>query len=406
MSIAVELSRMAVARREDLEGKKVLLRLDLNVPIRDGKIFNDARLRASLTVVRSLMRRGAQVMILSHLGRPGASPEEHARYSLAPIADWLQHNLQTPVPLCKDWYPTPPGGIASGEIVLLENVRFHPEETANGEALGRYFGSICDLYVMDAFAVCHRANASTEAVIRHAPEVCAGPLLLEEMEAVGQLMDSARSPVLTIASGAKISDKLPLLRSLTRISDCVIPGGGIANTFLAAQGIQVGPSLHQSDLRPQALEIMQQTEVLLPEWVVTAEPPATKDGDFADIGIEHVEALDGSRMVMDIAPRSVLQWEERLQQAGTLLWNGPLGMFENPAFAGGTIALGEILARCSGFTLAGGGDTISAVEMCGVQDQLSYLSTGGGAFLAALEGRSLPAIEAMRHRLEQGESGG
>lgn len=400
MSIADELSQMAVARREDLQGKRVLLRLDLNVPIRDGRIHNDARLRASLTAVRSLLRRQARLMIMSHLGRPGSGDEERRKTSLAPIAAWLRRELQAEIPLCVDWHETPPQ-VNSGEAVLLENVRFHPEEIENGDNLGRYLGSICDLYVMDAFAVCHRANASTEAVIRHAPDVCAGPLLLAEIEAVSQLMDSARSPVITIASGAKISDKLPLLRSLVRVSDCLIPGGGIANTLLAAQGVKVGASLHQSNMQAQALEIMRQTEVLLPEWVVTAAPPASPDGDFSEIGIEHIHALDGSRVVMDVAPRSVLQWEQRLLQAGTLLWNGPLGMFENPAFAAGTIALGEILSRCSGFTLAGGGDTISAVEMCGVQDQLSYLSTGGGAFLAALEGRSLPAIEAMREARRQ-----
>lgn len=399
MTAAAELAPLALARREDLQGKRVLLRLDLNVPIRDGAIFNDARLRASLTAVRSLIRRGARTMILSHLGRPSPGERHLEKYSLAPIADWLAAELAMPVPLCPDWLRALPE-IAVGGLALLENVRFFPQEVENNEDFGRRLGTMCDIYVMDAFAVCHRANASTEAAIRHAGDVCAGPLLLEEMEAIGHLMDRANSPVITIASGAKISDKLPLLRSLARISDCIIPGGGIANTFLAAKGVQVGDSLHQSELIPQAQEILRQTEVLLPEWVVTAGK--TDDGaPTEDVGIEHVGALDGSRLIMDVAPRSVLQWESHLLQAGTVLWNGPLGMFENPAFAAGTIALGEILSRCTGFTLAGGGDTISAVELCGVQDSLSYLSTGGGAFLAALEGRPLPSIEAMRRHLDR-----
>ena len=380
-----------------LKGVRVLLRLDLNVPMRDGEIHNDARLLASMGAVQSLVNRGARTLIMSHLGRPDpANPS--AALSLGPIAKWISQYLGQPVPLYRDWLESRPE-VGEGQVGVLENVRFYLGELENNDELGQSMAGLCDLFVMDAFAVSHRANTSTEAVTRHAPEVCAGPLLLEEMAAVSKVMDNPSRPVVTIAGGAKISDKLPLLRNLANISDYIIPGGGIANTFLAARGYEVGQSLHQADLKAAALDIMERTQVLLPQWVVTAPSPESGAG----VGFRALDEVDEASYILDVAPRAVLDWQSLLREAGTVLWNGPLGLFENPAFAQGTLALGRLVGECPGFTLAGGGDTLSAVALCGVGEQLSYLSTGGGAFLAALEGRPLPAVEALLGRLRDSE---
>ena len=346
----------------DLKGVRVLLRLDCNVPMRDGRVHNDARLVAAIPTVRSLVSRGARVLVLAHLGRPDPDARQ-PEFSLAPVADWFAQELGQPVPLCRDWLASPPAEVAEGEVVLLENVRFFRGEIENSTELAQRLAGLCDLYVMEAFAVSHRANASTEAIIHCAPEVCPGPLMLEELDAIGHGMDSPRHPVVTIAGGAKVADKLPLLRNLANISDYIIPGGGIANTFLAAKGYAMGQSLYQAELLHQVREIMAMTQVLLPDWVVTAPSPDRDDATC----IRPVDGLPDDESILDIAPRSVLKWEPLLRDAGTILWNGPLGMFERPAFAGGTLVLGRLIAESSGFSLAGGGDTLSAVSLCGIE---------------------------------------
>ncbi|MGI9346046.1 MAG: phosphoglycerate kinase [Gammaproteobacteria bacterium] len=394
MSLADIKAFKGIYQRE-LSGLKVLLRLDCNVPIRNGKIYNDARLQASLPTVKSLVQRNARTMIMSHLGRPDpdADPASQKAYSLQIIADWFSDKLGMPVPLAKDWLAHPPS-VPSGDVVLLENTRFYRGETENDAHLGKKMGQLCDLFVMDAFAVCHRANASTAAIMQHAAEVCPGPLLQEELAAISQFMDYSRRPVVTIAGGAKVSDKLPLLRNLAHLSDYLIPGGGIANTFLAAKGFDIGQSLHQPELVASVQDILSSTQVLLPEWVVTATASTPRE----QIGIRNVSDIPSDHAIWDIAPRSILRFEPVLQQAETILWNGPMGLFEEPAFAAGTIALGQLIAAAPGFSLAGGGDTLAAVERCGISEQISYLSTGGGAFLAALEGRTLLALDALLAR--------
>lgn len=375
----------------DVFGKKVLIRLDLNAPLRGGKILNDARLRACLPTVKRIAQAGGRVMLLSHLGRPEPSGEFQPEYSLAPIAGWLQGQLGYPVPLSVGWLDNPPD-VSPGQIVMLENVRFYPGEAENDPELGRRMAGLCDLVVMEAFAVSHRANASTETLLREAPQSCAGPQLLQELQAMELLSgEKAQRPMVTVTGGAKVSDKLALLQRLTEVSDRVVVGGAMANTFLAALGHDIGESLYEPAMLQEAHRIHAGGKVLLPQWVVVGTSPE----DEGQAQVRHIEQVQPGERIFDLAPRSFDAWTDEFRAAKTLLWNGPMGVFERPAWAGGTRRLAKLIADSDAYTVAGGGDTLSAVEMCQVQERLSFLSTGGGAFLTALEGSGLPALEAL-----------
>ena len=383
----------------DLRGKRVLIREDLNVPVKDGRVSSDARLLAALPTLRLAMERGAKLMVMSHLGRPkaGAPDPDNAPFTLAPVAQRLTELLGTPVPLVKDWLDG--AEVAEGGIALFENVRFLKGEKDDDEALSRRMAALCDIYVMDAFATAHRAEASTHGVARFAPVACAGPLLAAELDALGRALQHPARPLLAIVGGSKVSTKLSVLEQLSGKVDQLIVGGGIANTFLAAAGYPIGKSLAEADLVDTARALMQKTSIPLPEDVVVsdrfAEDARARTVDVADVG--------PGDMILDIGPRTAARFADIIKGAGTILWNGPVGVFEIPQFAGGTRAVANAVADSAGFSLAGGGDTLAALETFGVQERISYVSTGGGAFLEYVEGRALPAVEVLRQRAASAE---
>ena len=387
-----------------LADKVVLIREDLNVPIKDGKVASDARLQASLPTIKMALEKGAAVIVCSHLGRPTeGSPE--AIYSLAPVADYLSDKLAAPVSLNKD-YLTQGVAIKAGEVVLLENVRFNNGEKKNDAALAQKYADLCDVFVMDAFGTAHRAQASTEGVtqaMHQAGKVaCAGPLLAAELDALSIALETPAQPMLAIVGGSKVSTKLEVLHSLAEVCSQIIVGGGIANTFLAAQGHSVGASLYEAELVDTARDIMSKTEILLPEYVVVADK---NEIDFADFNgslqkaaatIKSVDTIGDNDMILDIAPESAEQLAAAIIKAKTILWNGPVGVFEVDAFGQGTQIVANAVKESQGFSIAGGGDTLAAIDKYQVADEVSYMSTGGGAFLEFVEGKVLPAVAALQ----------
>lgn len=387
----------------DLSGKRVLIREDLNVPIKDGVITSDVRLQAALPTLKDALAQGAAVIVCSHLGRPTEGQPED-KYSLAPVADYLAKALDCPVHFSKDYLDA---GVSApfGEVTLLENVRFNVGEKKNSEELSKQYADLCDVFVMDAFGTAHRAQASTEGVIRAAAAdgkpVCAGNLLAEELSALSRALDKPQAPVLAIVGGSKVSTKLDVLLSLAEICDGIIVGGGIANTFLAATGINVGASLYEAELVETAKTIMGKTKILVPSEVVVANKAQIDFDDFlgslekADAVIKSVNDIASDEMILDVAPNSANELADAIKNAKTILWNGPVGVFEVDKFGEGTKIVSMAVKDSAGFSIAGGGDTLAAIDKYGVADDVSYLSTGGGAFLEFVEGKVLPAIQAL-----------
>lgn len=395
---------MQFARLNDIDvsGKTVLIREDLNVPLKDGKIANDARLKASLPTIQLALDKGAAVIVCSHLGRPDPSNPE-AKYSLQPVADYLGDALGKPVKLVTD-YVQNNVTVAPGEVVLLENVRFNAGEKKNDAALSERYAALCDVFVMDAFGTAHRAEASTEGVIAKAKTACAGPLLAAELDALAKALDNPAKPMLAIVGGSKVSTKLDVLKSLAKICDQIIVGGGIANTFLAAKGANVGASLYEADMVETAKSIMQETHVLLPDEVVVAKKSQIDFDDFlgslesADAVTKAVNTIADDEMILDISASSAAKLADAIKNAKTILWNGPVGVFEVDKFGEGTKIVSEAVAASAGFSIAGGGDTLAAIDKYKVADKVSYTSTGGGAFLEFVEGKTLPAVHALSQR--------
>lgn len=392
----------------ELTGKIVLIREDLNVPIKNGKVASDARLKASLPTINMALDKGAAVIVCSHLGRPTEGMSE-TLYSLSPVANYLTEQLgshiKQPVSLNSDYLESGVT-IQAGEVVLLENVRFNVGEKNNDPALSKLYAELCDVFVMDAFGTAHRAQASTEgvtqAMIKAGKTVCAGPLLAAELDALSQALETPAQPMLAIVGGSKVSTKLEVLHSLAELCSQIIVGGGIANTFLAAQGHNVGASLYEADLIATAQDIMTKTHILLPEYVVVANKNEIDFADFtgslqrATATIKAVDAIDSDDMILDIAPQSAEQLADAILNAKTILWNGPVGVFEVDAFGAGTEIIAKAVRDSTGFSIAGGGDTLAAIDKYKVADGVSYMSTGGGAFLEFVEGKTLPAVAALQ----------
>jgi phosphoglycerate kinase len=382
----------------DVSNKRLLIREDLNAPVKQGKVTSDARLVAALPTLRDALERGAAVMVMSHLGRPteGADARTEPQHSLGPVAARMSELLQRPIPLVSDWIDGV--DVAPGEIVLLENVRWLAGEAADDETLARKMAALCDVYAMDAFATAHRAQASTHAVARYAPVACAGPLLVAELDALEKALAEPARPLIAIVGGAKVSTKLDVLNRLSEIADQVMVGGGIANTFIAAAGHQVGKSLHEPNLLGRAREIAGKVKIPLPVDVMCA-PELRED---AEAVLRQLDEVADDEMILDIGPRTARDWSSVLERAGTVLWNGPVGVFELDQFGEGTRMLAEAIARSRAFSIAGGGDTLAAIEKYAVADGISYMSTGGGAFLEFVEGKELPAVSILTQRAEQG----
>jgi len=377
----------------DLAGKRVLIREDLNVPVRDGRVTSDARIRAALPTIRAALDAGARVMLMSHLGRPEEGVYDEAA-SLKPVAEYLSELLGQPVRLVRDYLDGVE--VAQGEVVLFENVRFNKGEKKDDESLARRYAALCDVFVMDAFGTAHRAQASTHGVAKFAPQACAGPLLAAELEALGKALDKPEKPVVAIVGGAKVSTKLDVLNALSRVCDQIIVGGGIANTFLAAAGHPVGKSLCEHDLIDTAREIAARVEIPLPVDVVVA--PELSENAVAST--RRIDEVGDDDMILDVGPETAGKFAQLLKNARTILWNGPVGVFEFDQFGNGTKALAQAIAESDAFSLAGGGDTVAAVDKYGVADKISYISTGGGAFLEFVEGKTLPAVAVLEERGE------
>ncbi len=379
----------------DLDGQRVLIREDLNVPLKDGRVSSDARIRAALPTIRQAVAAGAKVLLMSHLGRPTEGEFDPA-FSLAPVAEHLSGLLGQPVTLLRDWREGVE--VAAGAVALLENVRFNAGEKADDEALARAYASLCDIFVMDAFGTAHRAQASTHGVARFAPHACAGPLLAGELEALEKALSSPARPMVAIVGGSKVSTKLTVLETLADKVDQLVVGGGIANTFLAASGKAVGKSLCEHDLLPAAQALMAKTAIPLPVDVVTGK----EFSESATAELKSADAVAEDDMIFDIGPEAAAAIAAILREAGTILWNGPAGVFEFDQFADGTRVLAEAIADSDAFSLAGGGDTLAAIDKFGIADKVSYISTGGGAFLEYVEGKTLPAVAILEQRaLEQ-----
>lgn len=388
---------------QSLGGKRVLIREDLNVPIKDGVVSSDARIRAALPTIKIALEQDAKIILMSHLGRPteGASADENAAFSLAPVAKYLAESLNQPVELVSDWKSRErvDQALAENKIVLLENVRFNPGEKNDDESLAQAYAELCDIYVMDAFGTAHRAQASTHGVARFAPFACAGPLLCAELDALEKALANPARPLVAIVGGSKVSTKLAVLEALTEKVDQLIVGGGIANTFLAAAGHSVGKSLCEHDLIDVASKLSQNAEIPVPTDVVTGKafdeqtPAEEKSAD----------AVADDDMIFDIGTESRSRLAEILSAAGTIIWNGPVGVFEFDQFGGGTRVLAEAIANSQAFSIAGGGDTLAAIDKYNVAEKISYISTGGGAFLEFVEGKVLPAVAMLEARKSSSE---
>ena len=375
----------------DLKGKRVLIREDLNVPIKDGKVTSDARIRAALPTIQYALDAGASVMIMSHLGRPTEGQYEEA-LSLKPVAEHLSSLLDKQISLVQDWRSL--SNVENGQAVLFENVRFNLGEKKDSDVLSKEYASLCDIYVMDAFGTAHRAQASTHGVGKYAPIACAGPLLSAELEALASALEEPKRPLVAIVGGSKVSTKLTVLESLSKIADQLVVGGGIANTFLAANGSPVGKSLCELDLIPTAQALMSSTNIPIPTDVVVG----TEFSETATATLKAASAVSETDMIFDIGPDSSIELTKIIESAGTIIWNGPLGVFEFDQFGEGTKAISEAIASSNAFSIAGGGDTLAAVDKYGISDQVSYISTGGGAFLEFVEGKTLPAVEMLTQR--------
>ncbi|MCQ4301658.1 phosphoglycerate kinase [Pseudomonas songnenensis] len=375
----------------DLQGKRVLIREDLNVPVKDGAVKSDARILASLPTIKLALEKGAAVLVCSHLGRPeeGVYSEED---SLKPVADYLSKALGREVPLIKDYLDGVE--VQPGELVLLENVRFNKGEKKNTDELAQKYAALCDVFVMDAFGTAHRAQGSTHGVAKFAKVACAGPLLAAELEALGKALGKPARPMVAIVAGSKVSTKLDVLTSLADICDQLIVGGGIANTFLAAAGYNVGKSLHEADLLDTAKAIAAKVAVPLPVDVVVAKEFA----ESAEATVKAIADVADDDMILDIGPKTAAMFGEMLKASQTILWNGPVGVFEFDQFGNGTKVLAQAIAQSPAFSIAGGGDTLAAIDKYGVAEQISYISTGGGAFLEFVEGKVLPAVEVLEQR--------
>ncbi len=381
----------------DLAGKRVLIRQDLNVPLQDGEVSSDQRIKASMPTIRQCIEAGARLMIMSHLGRPTEGfPDD--QYSLKPVADYLSASLGKNVELTSNYLLETPI-LSDGDVVLLENVRFNPGEKADDEALSRQYAGLCDIYVMDAFGTAHRAQASTHGVGLFAPVACAGPLLSAELEALEQVLDNPQRPVVAIVGGSKVSSKLAMLDALSQIVDQLIPGGGIANTFIAASGYNIGQSLVEKDLIPEAKRLIDVADAAGKQIPIPVDVVCGKEFSAqAQAVVKAVDAVADDDMIFDIGPQTAKRFAELMLTAATIVWNGPVGVFEFDQFGEGTRALARAIASSSAFSIAGGGDTLAAVEKYGISDQISYISTGGGAFLEFLEGKQLPAVAMLEKR--------
>ncbi len=370
----------------DLSGKRVLIREDLNVPVKDGNVASDARIVAALPAIKQAMAAGARVMVTSHLGRPTEGQYDE-QFSLKPVAAYISDKLGQPVRLIKSWVDES-FDVDEGELVILENVRFNAGEKKDDASLAQKMAALCDIYVMDAFGTAHRAQASTHGVGKYAPVACAGPLLSGELEALGKALNNPEHPMTAIVGGSKVSTKLTVLESLSAICDQLIVGGGIANTFLAAAGRNVGKSLYEKDLIPQAKALMEKTNVPLPVDVICGK----KFDENEPAIIKSVDDVADDDMILDIGPETQKHFAQLLKSAKTILWNGPVGVFEFDQFGEGTRSLSMAIADSSAFSIAGGGDTLAAIDKYGIKDKVSYISTGGGAFLEFVEGKTLPAV--------------
>lgn len=374
----------------ELAGKRVLIREDLNVPIKNGTVTSDARLKAAIPTIKAALSAGAGVIVMSHLGRPEEGVFDET-FSMAPVAAQLTALLNLPVPVVRDWQTAT---VAPGEVVLLENVRFNVGEQRNDDALAKQYAQLCDVFVMDAFGTAHRAQASTHGVGLYADVACAGPLLVAELSALERALSAPAKPLVAIVGGSKVSTKLDVLEQLAERCDSLVVGGGIANTFLAAAGYPVGKSLCEHDLIETARALMDKTSIPLPIDVVVAS-------EFSETALATVKLaaeVDDDDMILDIGPQSAAAIADKLHSAGTILWNGPVGVFEFDGFASGTKAVSEAVAQSAGFSLAGGGDTLAAIDKFGIAEQVSYISTGGGAFLEYVEGKVLPAVAMLQQR--------
>ena len=378
----------------DLRGRRVLIREDLNVPLKEGRITSAARLKAAEPTIRYALDYGAQVIVMSHLGRP-VEGEFNSEFSLAPIANYLGKLLDQKVHLIKDWSD---GSIVSNHrLVMLENVRFNIGEKSNSDSLARAYAELCDIFVMDAFGTAHRAQASTHGVAKYAPSVCAGPLLANELDALEQALANPTAPVAAIVGGSKVSTKLMVLKSLANKVDQLIVGGGIANTFLAAAGKPVGKSLFEADLIPAAQALMSKVNIPIPTDVIVGK----EFSETAEAVIKLVDDVEEDDMIFDIGPESAKKLAEMITTMGTIIWNGPVGVFEFTQFSQGTEILARAIANSDAFSIAGGGDTLAAIDKYNIADQVSYISTGGGAFLEYVEGKQLPAVAILQNRAEQ-----
>ena len=379
----------------DLAGQRVLIREDLNVPIADGEVSSDARIRAALPTIEAALAANAAVMLMSHLGRP-TEGQPDAKFSLRPVARRLGELLGRDVPLIEDWIDG--ADVAPGDIALFENVRFLAGEKSCDDALARKMAALCDIFVMDAFGTAHRAQASTYGVAEHARLACAGPLLVAELEALKTALDNPARPFVAIVGGSKVSTKLTVLDALAGIVDTLIVGGGIANTFIAAAGHEVGESLYEADMLDTARELAKggpgRATIPLPSDVVVG----TEFSAAAAAVQKPVDAVDTNELILDIGPETSAAFADILIDAGTIIWNGPVGVFEFDQFGTGTEALSEAIASSKGFSVAGGGDTLAAIDKYGVADRISYISTGGGAFLEFVEGKTLPAVAMLEKR--------
>jgi phosphoglycerate kinase len=381
----------------DLSGKRVLIRQDLNVPIKDGKVTSDKRIRASMPTIEHCIKAGAKIMLMSHLGRPteGQPADE---FSMQPVADYLSDALGKEVKLVKDYLDNAPE-LENGDVVLLENVRFNVGEKSNDEALSKKYASLCDIYVMDAFGTAHRAQASTHGAGVYADVACAGPLLAGELEALGRALDNPARPMAAIVGGSKVSTKLTVLESLSKVVDQLIPGGGIANTFIAAAGYNVGKSLYEADLIPEAKRLMEAAAAKGGEIPVPTDVVVGKEfSEDAEATVKKVDEVADDDMIFDIGPETAARFADMMKEAGTVVWNGPVGVFEFDQFGEGTRTLGMAIAESDAFSIAGGGDTLAAVDKYNIADKVSYISTGGGAFLEFLEGKKLPAVAMLEEK--------
>ena len=375
----------------DLNGKRVFIRADLNVPVKDGKVTSDARIRATIPTLKLALEKGAKVMVTSHLGRP-TEGEFKPEDSLQPVVDYLNEHLNVPVRLVRDYL----NGVEvnAGEIVVLENVRVNKGEKKNDPELGKKYAALCDVFIMDAFGTAHRAQASTYGVAEFAPVACAGPLLAAELDALGKALKEPARPMVAIVGGSKVSTKLEVLNSLSKIADQIIVGGGIANTFIAAAGHNVGKSLYEADLIPVAKELAASTDIPVPVDVRVG----TEFSETVPAIEKSVTEVKDDESIFDIGDKSAEKLAEIIKNAKTVLWNGPVGVFEFPNFRKGTEIISHAIANSDAFSIAGGGDTLAAIDLFGIADKISYISTGGGAFLEFVEGKVLPAVEILEKR--------